>query len=110
MPRRNRKEPAKTAPATAPALAKSESQELDEDLARLEVRCSPKLLHTSPRGSQIYGCISAGCSQAENAEMEAKLKLSSRESYRAAEPPSLATSDSANLDEDIARLEVRPRQ
>ena len=42
--------------------------------------------------------------------MEAKLKLSSRESYRAAEPPSLATSDSANLDEDIARLEVRPRQ
>ena len=36
--------------------------------------------------------------------------LSSRASYVAAEPPSLATSDSSTLDEDIARLEVRHHQ
>lgn len=103
MPRKNK---------TKPTVAKSESKQLDEDLARLEVRCSPKLLNTSLVDPLSHFLLAspAGCSQVENAEMEAKLKLSSRESYRAAEPPSLATSDSANLDEDIARLEVRPRQ
>ena len=57
-PAANRSMPRKNKPK--PTVAKSESKQLDQDLARLEVRCSPKLLDTIPRGSALtfFACIS----------------------------------------------------